>query len=399
MKVLVINAGSSSLKYQLINVDNGEVIAKGLCERIGIEGSMLTYKPEGKGKFEFKQDMKDHTDAIRMVLDALVDPEIGVVKSMDEIDAVGHRLVHGGEKFNKSVIITDELIKEMEVLTPLAPLHNPANLMGVRACQAIMPNTPMVGVFDTAFHQTMPPKAFLYGLPYEAYKEHMVRRYGFHGTSHMYVSQRALTKLDMPKEDTRIITCHLGNGSSISAIKGGKCVDTSMGLTPLEGVLMGTRSGNVDPAVVEFIANKEGISVTETLTMLNKKSGLLAVSGVSSDMRDVTAAAKAGNPRAKVALDMWAYSIKKYIGAYAAAMGGLDAVIFTAGIGENHAIGRGMVCEGLEFLGIKLDPEKNQTCSGQEARISTDDSRVQVWIIPTNEELAIARDTLELTRK
>lgn len=234
MKVLVINAGSSSLKYQLINVDNGEVIAKGLCERIGIEGSMLTYKPEGKGKFEFKQDMKDHTDAIRMVLDALVDPEIGVVKSMDEIDAVGHRLVHGGEKFNKSVIITDELIKEMEVLTPLAPLHNPANLMGVRACQAIMPNTPMVGVFDTAFHQTMPPKAFLYGLPYEAYKEHMVRRYGFHGTSHMYVSQRALTKLDMPKEDTRIITCHLGNGSSISAIKGGKCVDTSWVLLPLK---------------------------------------------------------------------------------------------------------------------------------------------------------------------
>ena len=396
MKVLVINAGSSSLKYQLINVDNGEVIAKGLCERIGIEGSMLTYKPEGKGKFEFKQDMKDHTDAIRMVLDALVDPEIGVVKSMDEIDAVGHRLVHGGEKFNKSVIITDELIKEMEVLTPLAPLHNPANLMGVRACQAIMPNTPMVGVFDTAFHQTMPPKAFLYGLPYEAYKEHMVRRYGFHGTSHMYVSQRALTKLDMPKEDTRIITCHLGNGSSISAIKGGKCVDTSMGLTPLEGVLMGTRSGSLDPAVVECIANNEHMTVTETLNVLNKKSGLLGISGASSDMRDVNKAAEEGNKDAQLALDMWAYGIRKYIGAYAAAMGGIDALIFTAGIGENDAAGRAKVCEGLSFLGIEIDEAKNKV-RGEEACISKDGAPVQVWVIPTNEELAIALDTLALT--
>ena len=396
MKVLVINAGSSSLKYQLINVDNGEVIAKGLCERIGIEGSMLTYKPEGKGKFEFKQDMKDHTDAIRMVLDALVDPEIGVVKSMDEIDAVGHRLVHGGEKFNKSVIITDELIKEMEVLTPLAPLHNPANLMGVRACQAIMPNTPMVGVFDTAFHQTMPPKAFLYGLPYEAYKEHMVRRYGFHGTSHMYVSQRALTKLDMPKEDTRIITCHLGNGSSISAIKGGKCVDTSMGLTPLEGLMMGTRSGDMDPAIVGFIAEKENLTAAEVINICNKNSGVLGLSGISSDFRDLVEAAAAGNDHAQTTLEAYAYRVGKYIGAYAAAMNGVDAIVFTAGIGENNAQVRALISQYTGFLGCEIDLEKNKAAVGVEAVISTPESKVTALVVPTNEELAIARETVRL---
>ena len=400
MKILVVNAGSSSLKYQLIDMDNESVIAKGLVERIGIDGSSLTHKygKDTKQIFEKVTEIPNHTVAMNLVLEALLDKEHGVISSVKEIGAVGHRVLHGGDKFTASCIVDAACEKAIEDCIPLGPLHNPANLSGIRACQAVMPDTPMVAVFDTAFHQTMPEKAFLYGVPYKYYEEDAVRRYGFHGTSHRFVSARAQELLGLG-EDSKVIVCHLGNGSSLSACVGGKCVDTSMGLTPLEGVLMGTRSGNVDPAVVEFIANKEGISVTETLTMLNKKSGLLAVSGVSSDMRDVTAAAKAGNPRAKVALDMWAYSIKKYIGAYATAMGGLDAVIFTAGIGENHAIGRGMVCEGLEFLGIKLDLEKNQTCSGQEARISTDDSRVQVWIIPTNEELAIARDTLELTRK
>ena len=399
MKVLVINAGSSSLKYQLINVDNGEVIAKGLCERIGIEGSMLTYKPEGKGKFEFKQDMKDHTDAIRMVLDALVDPEIGVVKSMDEIDAVGHRLVHGGEKFNKSVIITDELIKEMEVLTPLAPLHNPANLMGVRACQAIMPNTPMVGVFDTAFHQTMPPKAFLYGLPYEAYKEHMVRRYGFHGTSHMYVSQRALTKLDMPKEDTRIITCHLGNGSSIAAVDQGKVVDTSMGMTPLAGLMMGTRCGDLDPSVVNYLKYTLNITGHELDEILNKKSGLLGISGVSSDKRDVEEAAAAGNKRAQLASDMLNYQIKKTVGAYIAAMGGVDAIVFTGGIGEHDAIARAKVCHHMDWLGIRIDTEKNKHPVGDVCEITAWGAKVRTLVIATDEELMIARDTKEVIEK
>ena len=332
-----------------------------------------------------------------MVLDALVDPEIGVVKSMDEIDAVGHRLVHGGEKFNKSVIITDELIKEMEVLTPLAPLHNPANLMGVRACQAIMPNTPMVGVFDTAFHQTMPPKAFLYGLPYEAYKEHMVRRYGFHGTSHMYVSQRALTKLDMPKEDTRIITCHLGNGSSISAIKGGKCVDTSMGLTPLEGVPMGTRCGDMDPAIVTYLMERLNLDKKGIDNYLNKKSGMLGISGVSSDFRDLEEAANNGNERAQLALDTFCYKVKKYIGAYAAAMGGVDAVVFTAGVGENSASLRAEMVDGLEYMGIKMDLAKNDF-RGEERDVTAEGATVKVLVIPTNEELMIAMDTAEIVK-
>ena len=400
MKVLVINAGSSSRKYQLIDVDNGNVIAKGLCERIGIGGSMLTYKPAGGDKHEFKQDMKDHTDAIRMVLDALADPEIGVVKSMDEIDAVGHRIVHGGEKFAKSALITDELIEAVKSLTDLAPLHNPANLMGIDACRAIMPNTPMVAVFDTAFHQTMPPEAFLYGLPYEAYTELMVRRYGFHGTSHFYVSRRAMEKLNMPAEDTRIITCHLGNGSSIAAVKGGKCIDTSMGLTPLEGVPMGTRCGDMDPAIVTYLMEKLDLDKKGIDTYMNKKSGVLGISGVSSDFRDLDEAAKAGNERAKLALKTFAYKVKKYIGAYAAALGGVDAIVFTAGVGENDRAIREAIAGDLGYLGVEFDREANLTCPrGEEAEISAKGSRVKVFVIPTDEEMVIARDTAALAAK
>lgn len=399
MKILVINAGSSSLKYQLINVDSGEVIAKGLCERIGMEGSMLTYKP-GKDKYEFKENMKDHTDAIRMVLDKLADKKIGVVKSMDEIDAVGHRVVHGGEKFSKSVLITDELIAEIEKLSVLAPLHNPANLMGISACRAIMPKTPMVAVFDTAFHQTMPPEAFIYGLPYEAYKELMVRRYGFHGTSHLYVSGRAIAKLDMPAKDTRVITCHLGNGSSISAVKGGKCIDTSMGLTPLEGVPMGTRCGDMDPAIVTYLMEKLNLDRKGIDAYMNKKSGMLGISGVSSDFRDLDDAAKAGNERAKLAIDTFCYKVKKYIGAYAAALGGVDAIVFTAGVGENDRSVREKILTGLEYLGVDVDFEYNRSCPrGEEVEISKKGSRVKVFVIPTDEEMVIARDTAALAAK
>ena len=403
MKVLVINAGSSSLKYQLIDVDNGNVIAKGLCERIGIGGSMLTYKPAGGDKHEFKQDMKDHTDAIRMVLDALVDPKIGVVRSMDEIDAVGHRIVHGGEKFAKSALITDELIEAVKSLTDLAPLHNPANLMGIDACRAIMPNTPMVAVFDTAFHQTMPPEAFLYGLPYEAYTDLMVRRYGFHGTSHLYVSGRAIEKLEklgIPAEQTRVITCHLGNGSSIAAVKGGKCIDTSMGLTPLEGVPMGTRCGDMDPAIVTYLMEKLDLDKKGIDTYMNKKSGVLGISGVSSDFRDLDEAAKEGNERAKLALKAFAYKVKKYIGAYAAALGGVDAIVFTAGVGENDRAIREAIAGDLGYLGVEFDREANQTCPrGEEAEISAKGSRVKVFVIPTDEEMVIARDTAALAAK
>ena len=400
MKVLVINAGSSSLKYQLIDVDNGDVIAKGLCERIGIDGSMLTYKPTGGDKHEFKQDMKDHTDAIRMVLDALVDPAIGVVKSMDEIDAVGHRIVHGGEKFAKSALITDELIETVKELSTLAPLHNPANLMGIDACRAIMPNTPMVAVFDTAFHQTMPAEAFLYGLPYEAYTDLMVRRYGFHGTSHLYVSGRAIAKLDKPVEETRVITCHLGNGSSIAAVKGGKCIDTSMGLTPLEGVPMGTRCGDMDPAIVTYLMDKLNLDRKGVDTYMNKKSGVLGISGVSSDFRDLGEAAAQGNERAKLALNTFAYKVKKYIGAYAAALGGVDAIVFTAGVGENDRNIREAIAGELGYLGVELDREYNQTCPrGEEVEISTKESRVKVFVIPTDEEMVIARDTAALAVK
>ena len=397
MKILVINAGSSSLKYQLIDVESGDVIAKGLCERIGIENSKLNYKPAGKEPFELVRNMKDHTDAIKLVLDALVDEKHGVISDMSEIDAVGHRVVHGGEKFAESVLLTDEVLETIESLNDLAPLHNPANLMGIRACKAIMPNTPMVGVFDTAFHQTMPKEAFIYGLPYEAYTDNMVRRYGFHGTSHNYVTLRAIEMLGKPAEETKIITCHLGNGSSISAVKGGKCIDTSMGLTPLEGVPMGTRCGDMDPAIVIYLMKKLGLDAKGMDNYMNKKSGMLGISGVSSDFRDLGAAAAEGNERAELALRTFAYKVKKYIGAYAAALNGVDAIVFTAGVGENSASMRASICDGLEFLGVKLDAEKNKL-RGEEVVISTPDSKVTVWVIPTNEELMIAQDTAALTR-
>ena len=395
MKILVINAGSSSLKYQLIDMADQSVIAKGLCERIGIEGSLLTHKFGADGKFELKTPMKDHTDAMAVVLDALQDAEHGVIKSIDEIGAVGHRVLHGGMEFTASCIIDDKCIEAIKKCIPLGPLHNPANLMGIQACQAVMPNTPMVAVFDTAFHQTMPAKAYMYGIPTEYYEKYQIRRYGFHGTSHRFVSGRAAELLGKGK---KIVVCHLGNGSSLSAVVDGKCVDTSMGLTPLEGVLMGTRSGDLDPAVVECIANNENMTPTQVLNMLNKKSGFLGLSGVSSDMRDVWAAANAGDEKAKLALDHWAYRISKYIGAYAAAMGGIDAIIFTAGIGENDYVARAMVCEPLKFMGVEIDDAKNNN-KRDEGVISADSSKVTVMVIPTNEELAIAMDTLELCAK
>ncbi len=397
MKILVINAGSSSLKYQLIDVSDETVIAKGLCERIGIPDSKLTYKPAGKGSHEFKKDMKDHTDAIQMVLDALVDPEIGVIKNMAEISAVGHRLVHGGEKFTGSALITDEMLATVEKLTELAPLHNPANLMGIRACKAIMKDTPMVGVFDTAFHQTMPRKAYLYGLPYEAYTEMMIRRYGFHGTSHQYVSQRAIKKLGKPSEETKIITCHLGNGSSITAVKGGKSVDTSMGFTPLEGVPMGTRCGDIDPAIVTYLMDKNGWSIAEVNAYLNKQSGMQGLSGVSSDFRDLWEAEGKGNERAAAALEVFAYKVKRYIGAYAAAMNGVDAIVFTAGVGENDHGVREYVLKDMEYLGIDVDFELNSTCPrGKEVELTKPGSRAKVYVIPTDEEMMIAHDTARI---
>ncbi|MEG1547898.1 MAG: acetate kinase [Clostridia bacterium] len=401
MKVLVVNAGSSSLKYQLIDTDMDTVIAKGLCERIGMDGSVLKYKPTGKEAQTMEAPMKDHKDAIRMVLDALVDPKIGVVKNMDEIDAVGHRVVHGGEKFNKATVIDDEFINTVKELSDLAPLHNPANLMGIEACRRIMPNTPMVGVFDTAFHQTMPPEAFMYGLPYEAYTDLKVRRYGFHGISHFYVSQRAINKLNIPAEDTKIITCHLGNGSSITAVKGGKSIDTSMGFTPLEGVPMGTRCGDMDPAIVTYLMEKLDLDIHGINTYMNKKSGVMGLSGVSSDFRDLDIAAnKEKNARAKLALDAFAYRVKKYIGAYAAAMNGVDAIVFTAGVGENDRNVRELVLQGLEYLGVDVDFEYNQTCQrGAEVELSKKSSRVKVFVIPTDEEMVIANDTARLVSK
>ena len=395
MKILVINAGSSSLKYQLIDMTDESVIAKGLCERIGIEGSLLTHKYGADGKFEQKTPMKDHKDAMAAVLDALQDADHGVIKSIDEIGAVGHRVLHGGMEFTASCIIDDKCIEAIKKCIPLGPLHNPANLQGIQACQAVMPNTPMVAVFDTAFHQTMPAKAYMYAIPTEYYEKYQIRRYGFHGTSHRFVSGRAAELLGKGK---KIVVCHLGNGSSLSAVVDGKCVDTSMGLTPLEGVLMGTRSGDLDAAVVECIANNEKMTPTEVLNMLNKKSGFLGLSGVSSDMRDVWAAAKEGNEKAKLALEQWAYRISKYIGAYAAAMGGIDAIIFTAGIGENDYVARAMVCEPLKFMGVEIDPAKNDN-KRDEGVISADSSKVTVMVIPTNEELAIAQDTLALCAK
>jgi len=394
MNVLVINCGSSSLKFQLINSDTEAVLAKGLCERIGIDGS-LTYQPAGGEKTSENKAMPTHTEAIQFVIDALTDAERGVVKSLDEIGAVGHRVVHGGEKFASSAVITDEMIKAVEECNDLAPLHNPANLIGIAACKELMPNTPMVGVFDTAFHQTMPEEAYMYGLPYEYYEKYKVRRYGFHGTSHSFVSKRTAEIMNKPYNEVKTIVCHLGNGASICAVKNGKSVDTSMGLTPLEGLVMGTRSGDIDPAILEFLAKKEDMDIAALMNMLNKKSGVHGVSGISSDFRDLTAGAESGNKRAQIAIDVFAYRVAKYVGSYAAAMNGVDAIAFTAGIGENVCLVREKVCEYLGYLGITLNKEANAT-RGEEIEISTSDSKVKVYVVPTNEELAIARETVAL---
>ena len=397
MIVLVVNCGSSSLKYQLINMDNEEVMAKGLVEKIGLPDSQLTHKWNGQKK-EIKQSIPDHQVAVKLVLDILTDAECGVIKSMDAIDAVGHRVVHGGEEFAASTLITDEVIKALEKCSAMAPLHNPPNIIGINACKAIMPGVPQVGVFDTAFHQTMPAKAFMYGLPYELYKEDHIRRYGFHGTSHRYVAGEVAKVMGVPVEKLRIINCHLGNGSSLAAIKYGKCVDTTMGFTPLAGVLMGTRCGDIDPAIVLNVMDNHNLSTKEMDTLMNKKSGVLGISGVSSDFRDLGQAAAEGNERARLALDMFHYQVRKEIGAFAAAMGGVDVITFTAGVGENGIEDRAAIAEGLEYLGAKLDPQRNNV-RGKDALISTDDSTVKMYVIPTNEEIMIARDTKDIVSK
>ena len=403
MIIFVVNCGSSSIKYQLLNMNGEQVLAKGLIERIGMEGSVLKHTPTGKYTVDISAEIPDHSVGIQMALDALTNEEYGVIDSMDEIDAVGHRVVHGGERFTDSVLISDDVLNGIEACAEIAPLHNPPNLYGIKACMRLMYNTPQVAVFDTAFHQTMPPKAFMYGVPMKYYTNLHVRRYGFHGTSHRYVSARAAEFLGKKAEDLRIITCHLGNGSSMCAVDHGKCVDTSMGITPLEGVIMGTRSGSLDPAVLQFIMNNakdengnpEIKNIDEMLEMLNKKSGLLGLSGISSDMRDIDAAADQGDRNASIARDMLIYGIRKYIGAYAAAMNGVDVIVFTAGIGENGIEMREKVMEGFEFLGAKIDVEKNRV-KGEERDISAADSKVKVLVIPTNEEIVIARDTLHL---
>jgi len=396
MNVLVINCGSSSLKYQLIDSDTEAVLAKGLCERIGIDGR-LVYQKAGNDKEITEASMPTHKEAIQMVLEALTNEKTGAIKSLAEVNAIGHRIVHGGEKFASSAIITDEMIKAVEECNDLAPLHNPANLIGIRVCSELMPNVPQVGVFDTAFHQTMPAKAYLYGLPIEYYKNYKVRRYGFHGTSHSFVSKRAVEFLGLDKDNSKVIVCHLGNGSSISAVQNGKCVDTTMGLTPLEGVVMGTRSGSIDPAIVEYIAKKENLDLAGVMNVLNKKSGLQGMSGVSSDMRDLRAAAAEGNEDAKNAIEVLCYGIAKYVGGYVAAMNGVDAIVFTAGIGENVGMIRGKVCSYLGFLGVTIDAKANEAM-GEEVVISGADSKVKVAVIPTNEELAICRDTVALVK-
>ena len=399
MKVLVINCGSSSLKYQLIDMATEESLAQGLVERIGIEGSVLTQKVEGKDKYIVKEEMKDHKDAIRLVLEALVDENNGVIKSMDEISAVGHRVVHGGEKYKESVVINDEVKANIEECFKLAPLHNPANMIGIKACEELMPNTPMVAVFDTAFHGTMPEDAYLYALPYELYEKHGIRKYGFHGTSHKYVSQTCAEVMGRDIKDLKIITCHLGNGASLCAVKNGVSVDTSMGFTPLEGLAMGTRCGNIDPAIVTFLMKEEGLSVDEVNDLLNKKSGVLGISGISSDFRDIEDAAfNKDDRRAKLALKIFEYKIRTTIGAYAAAMGGVDAIVFTAGVGENGPETREKCLEGLEFLGVEIDREANNV-RGKVREISKAGCKVKAFVIPTNEELVIARDTLELIKK
>ena len=396
MKILVLNCGSSSIKYALYNMDDKSVMTSGGAERVGLDGAFVKVKMPDGTKKTIMHDIPEHTEGVKFIFSLLTDPEIGVIKSLDEIDAVGHRMVHGGEKFNKSVLLDDEVLKTFKECIDLAPLHNPANLKGVEAVSELMPGLPQVGVFDTAFHQTMPAHSYLYAIPYELYKKYGVRRYGFHGTSHRYVSQRVCDFLGVKYEDKKIITCHIGNGGSIAAVLNGKCVDTSMGLTPLEGLMMGTRSGDIDAGAVTFLEKKLGLDADGMSNLLNKKSGVLGITGISSDMREIEAAIEKGDEMAKTALDMYNYRIKKYIGAYAAAMGGCDIIVFTAGVGENQYQTRQDACVGLEYMGVKLDVEKNKTIRGEEAVISTPDSKVTVCVIPTDEELMIATDTMNL---
>lgn len=396
MKILVLNCGSSSIKYALYNMDDKSVMTSGGAERVGLDGAFVKVKLPNGEKKQIMHDIPEHTEGVKFIFSLLTDPEIGVIKDLKEIDAVGHRMVHGGEKFNKSVLLTDEVLKAFEACIDLAPLHNPANLKGVKAVSELMPGLPQVGVFDTAFHQTMPAHSYLYAIPYELYEKYGVRRYGFHGTSHRYVSQRVCEFLGVNPADKKIITCHIGNGGSVAAVDGGKCVDTSMGLTPLEGLMMGTRSGDIDGGAITFLEKKLGLDADGMSNLLNKKSGVLGISGISSDMREIDTAVEQGNERAKIALDMYNYRIKKYVGAYAAAMGGCDIIVFTAGVGENQYSMREQVCAGMEYMGVKLDVEKNKTVRGEEAVISTPDSKVTVCVIPTDEELMIATDTMNL---
>ena len=396
MKILVLNCGSSSIKYALYNMDDKTVMTSGGAERVGLDGAFVKVKMPNGEKKQILHDIPEHTEGVKFIFSLLTDPEIGVIKDLKEIDAVGHRMVHGGEKFNKSVLLTEDVLKVFEACSDLAPLHNPANLKGVRAVQELMPGLPQVGVFDTAFHQTMPDYAYMYAVPYELYEKYGIRRYGFHGTSHRYVSKRVCDFLGVKPEEQRVITCHIGNGGSVAAVKYGKCVDTSMGLTPLEGVMMGTRSGDIDGGAVAFIEKKLGLDADGISNLLNKKSGVLGITGISSDMREIEAAEKAGNPKAILAQNMYNYRIKKYIGAYAAAMGGVDTIVFTAGVGENQSGMRAGVCEGLEWMGVKLDEAANLKTRGEEAVISTPDSKVKVVVIPTDEELMIATDTMNL---
>lgn len=396
MKILVLNCGSSSIKYALYNMGDKSVMTSGGAERVGLDGAFVKVKLPNGEKKQIMHDIPEHTEGVKFIFSLLTDPEIGVIKDLKEIDAVGHRMVHGGEKFNKSVLLTDEVLKAFEACIDLAPLHNPANLKGVKAVSELMPGLPQVGVFDTAFHQTMPAHSYLYAIPYELYEKYGVRRYGFHGTSHRYVSQRVCEFLGVNPADKKIITCHIGNGGSVAAVDGGKCVDTSMGLTPLEGLMMGTRSGDIDGGAITFLEKKLGLDADGMSNLLNKKSGVLGISGISSDMREIDTAVEQGNERAKIALDMYNYRIKKYVGAYAAAMGGCDIIVFTAGVGENQYSMREQVCAGMEYMGVKLDVEKNKTVRGEEAIISTPDSKVTVCVIPTDEELMIATDTMNL---
>ena len=399
MNILVINCGSSSLKFQLINSDTEAVLAKGLCERIGIEGSRIVYKPAGKEKVEIQSPMPTHTNAISLVLSCLTDEKSGVIRSLEEIGAVGHRAIQGGERFSKATLIDDDVIQAIEETTELAPLHIPANLIGIRVCQELMPGVPMVAVFDTAFHQTMPEKAYMYGLPYNYYEDYKIRRYGFHGTSHSFVSKKAAEVMEKPYEELKTIVCHLGNGSSVTAVMNGQSVDTSMGMTPLEGLVMGTRSGNIDPAIMEFIAEKEHLDIAGVMDVLNKKSGVFGISGeLSSDFRDLTNAMNSGDKKAKIAMDVFSYNVAKYVGAYAAVMNGVDDIVFTAGIGENDDYVREQVCSYLGYLGVDFDKEANTGLRGKQAEITKAGSKVRVFVIPTNEELAIARETLALVK-